>query len=369
MRIPWIFFIGLFFLSSCALPPKPAPVQPPATDPLIGKILDTRTGEFIPFTTLMDEIKAQDVVYLAEKHDNPMHHAIQQRIIKELVQSEAAPALGFEFFSIYDTSALMGFVAAGSMPHPKMAKKKPPTDSASSHGAAFQKKQEDRLRRQLDWDGQSDEMWAFYYDLLKLARKHHLPTAGLDLNSGQKKRILRNGIQALRPMEREYIFSSQYENPAYQARMKEIFKAVHCGMGREKTLERQYQTWLARNDTMARSITQLAGERRQGPVVVIVGGGHVEYDLGIVERVKAMDPQLKQMVVGLTEVARKPLPEADYLAPLELEGFEPVMPAPVLWFTQRVSNEDPCEKFKEMLKRMKEAPDSKPGKSAKPASN
>jgi hypothetical protein len=43
----------------------------------------------------------------------------------------------------------------------------------------------------------------------------------------------------------------------------------------------------------------------------------------------------------------------DYMAPLELEGFETVPPADYLWFTQRVSYADPCEEFKKSLKRMK----------------
>ncbi len=346
----------LLFLQSCVTVPAPSPkAASMPLDPLVGKRLDTETRDLIPFKTLMDRIKDQDVVYLAEKHDNPMHHAVQRRIIQELVDTGHPPIVGFEFFSYIHTPVLMRYLETGKPHPPKMKAKDPAAKSQmpKGHGAKFQKNLAKKLRTQLGWEDQSDGMWAFYLNLVNQARDNGLMAAGLDLTSAQKKRILRRGMEKISHTEKALIFTTKYENTAYEEHMKEVFKSAHCGMGSPAMLDRQYQTWLARNDTMARSITRLAKEERKGPVVVIVGGGHVRYNLGIVDRVKAMDPGLSQTVVGLVEVAPDPLEAEDYLTPLDIQGFDPVMPAPFLWFTQRVSDGDPCVKFRDMLERMK----------------
>jgi hypothetical protein len=121
---------------------------------------------------------------------------------------------------------------------------------------------------------------------------------------------------------------------------------------------RLYDTWMARNDKMALSISQLYESQSdkkspQGPILVIIGGGHTQYGLGVMDRVKAIYPGLSQVNIGLTEITRKPSDLEAYLQPLELEGFEPVPTADYLWFTQRVSYTDPCEEFKAAFKKMK----------------
>jgi uncharacterized iron-regulated protein len=327
----------LFLLQSCATAVK-KPVQP--DDPLAGKILDVRTGEVLPFSRLMADLMAHEVIYLSEKHDNPMHHAIQHRIIQHLVDTGLSPALGFEFFAVHDTPLLLSFVDSGSHDHPEKINAMIETD----------------LRQQLDWERQSDQMWQYYFDLLKLARDNSLTTAGLDLSGPQKRRITRKALAGITTFEKKQIFSTGYDNPVYAQHMKAVFTKVHCGMGNAEMLDRLYDTWTARNDTMARSITMLA-EETTAPVVVIIGNGHTEYGLGVVDRVKFLNPALSQVNLSLTEVRPKPADIADYIAPLDLEGFAPLPPADFIWLTQRVSYEDPCQTFKKSLQKMKSAQD------------
>jgi hypothetical protein len=127
--------------------------------------------------------------------------------------------------------------------------------------------------------------------------------------------------------------------------------------------ERLYDTWVARNDRMALSVVELfkavqakdhdTKGRRTGPVVIIIGGGHTEYGLGVLDRVQHLKPNITQTNLAIAEIKREPADLAEYLTPLSLEGFEPVPPADFLWFTQRVSYEDPCKKFKTALEKMK----------------
>jgi hypothetical protein len=94
-------------------------------------------------------------------------------------------------------------------------------------------------------------------------------------------------------------------------------------------------------------------KRKTGPVVIIIGAGHTEYGLGVIDRVHHLKPDIIQTNLAITEIDREPADLPHYLTPLSLEEFEPVPPADFLWFTQRVSYEDPCEKFKATLEKMK----------------
>ena len=329
-----VLFLGIPMIFACATAPK----TPFRQDPLIGKIIDTATRQPIHFNTLVDKIANYDVIYLSEKHDNPMHHAIQHRIIQHLVEKEKSPILGFEFFSMDDTPLLLNFADSGK----------------AGHSEKMEKAIEKQTRKKLNWDSQSDAMWAYYYDLLKLGRDNNLVISGLDLSSSQKRRITRKGLDGLTPIEKKLIFSSQFSNGPYETHMKSIFKAVHCGMGHDKMTSLLYDTWVARNDKMALSISQLYEKNAKGPVVVIIGGGHTEYGLGVMDRVKAINPNISQVNIGLTEITRDISDLEDYMQPLELEGFEPMPPSDFLWFTQRVSYKDPCEEFKASFKKMKQ---------------
>ncbi|MFO7990618.1 MAG: ChaN family lipoprotein [Desulfotignum sp.] len=322
----------ILLVHACATTVK-KPVRP--DDPLAGKILAARTGEILSYSRLMAQLKAHDVIYLSEKHDNPMHHVIQHRIIQHLVDEGLPPALGFEFFAVHDTPLLLSFVESGSHDHPEKVNAVIETD----------------LRQQLNWDRQPDQMWQYYFDLLKLARNNSLTAAGLDLSGPLKRRITRKSLAGITPLEKKQIFSTGYDNPVYAQHMKTVFTSVHCGMGSADMQDRLYDTWTARNDTMARSITRLAQETT-GPVVVIIGNGHTEYGLGVVDRVSFLDPALSQVNLALTEVRLEPADIADYIAPLDLKGFAPLPPADFIWLTRRVSYEDPCEAFKKSLQNM-----------------
>ncbi|WDP89245.1 MAG: ChaN family lipoprotein [Desulfobacter sp.] len=320
---------------SCATAPKAVK----RSDPLIGKIIKGTTGKEISYDHLLDALAAADVIYLSEKHDNPMHHAAQQRIISDLADSGRSPILGFEFFPVKDTPLLLNL----------MDSKK------AGHSPDIEKAVETRMRQKLGWEDQSDTMWSFYWNLLTLARDKGLTAGGLDLVPSLKRRITRKGIQGITPLEKTQIFSTGLNDPAYKTHMTGIFKNVHCGMDHGRMTDRLYDTWLARNDRMALSITELHRTRAKGtgPVVVIMGNGHTEYGLGVMDRVRHLSPDISQVNLAMTEISREPADLAAYLAPLDLQDHPPAPPGDFLWFTQRVSYEDPCLKFRKALEKMR----------------
>ena len=331
-RIALLFFSLPLVIQSCAVTSVPVKRQ----DPLIGAIIDTRTSEPVEFDTLIQRISTHDVIYLSEKHDNPDHHAMQQRVMKSLIEKGLDPLIGFEFFSMEDTPDILNFLDSAKAPHSKEMTKIVEAD----------------LRKKLGWDTQPDQMWAYYYDLLAMARNKGLEAAGLDLPETLKKRITRKGMGGITPLEQEGIFSTPRPGQAYKDYMFSIFKAVHCGMGNEQMQTKLYDTWLARNDKMALSVTRLKNHHK-GPLVVIIGGGHTEYGLGVMDRVAVLAPHFRQVNFAFREISTTPAALAEYLAPLDLEGYPKAPPADFLFFTQRVSYEDPCETFKKSMQKMK----------------
>ena len=329
---------SLFIIFTCLLLQSCATTQriKMRHDPLIGKIVNTKSTNTISFDTLIDEIKSYDVIYLSEKHDNPDHHAFQADVIQALVEQGNTPVLGFEFFSMDNTPDILNFLDSAKVAHSKKSDKIIAAD----------------LRYKLGWQNQSDEMWQFYFDLLTLARDQKLAAAGIDLSTTLKRRITRKGIDGLSALEKEQLFSTHLVDPTYKEYMMDMFKAVHCGMGNQRMQEKLYDTWMARNDKMALSITQLS-KHYKGPAVIIIGGGHTEYGLGVVDRVAAINPDLKQVNIALKEIYVEPAPLSDYLEPLSLAGYKNTPPADFIWFSQRVSYENPCDAFKAQLEKMK----------------
>jgi len=327
-----LIFCTPILIQSCALTSVPVKRQ----DPLIGAIIDARTSEPVEFDTLIQRISTHDVIYLSEKHDHPDHHAMQQRVIKNLIEKGLDTLIGFEFFSMEDTPDILNFLDSAKAPHSKEMTKIVETD----------------LRKKLGWDTQPDPMWAYYYDLLALARDKGLEAAGLDLPETLKKRITRKGMGGITPLEKEGIFSTPPPGQAYKDYMFSIFKAVHCGMGNEQMQAKLYDTWLARNDRMAQAVTKLK-HHHKGPLVVIIGGGHTEYGLGVMDRVAVLAPHLRQVNFAFREISPAPSELWEYLIPLDLEGYPKAPPADFLLFTQRVSYEDPCETFRKSMQKMK----------------
>lgn len=306
-------------------------------DPLIGKIFESEEQREVTYSDLVKKLEKQDIIYLGENHENSDHHRIQLQVITELVQLGKKPRIGFELFSRDQTGYLMTFVG-----------------SKRKHKQESQKKaEENRLRKDLGWQDRKETTWGFYFDLIALARKHELSVFGADLPKGVVRRLMRQGIAQLTPVEKEMLKSSELKDPEYQALMVEKFKAAHCGFAHKGMTEKMYQTWLERNDAMAASIVETFKSDPEQPVVMIVGSGHVEHNMGIYERVSDQLKTVRQLNIGLKEIAIKPLGLSDYFAPGKA-GKRTFLPKhELLWFTQRTSYQDPCVKFRKAFKTMK----------------
>jgi len=319
-------------LAGCVTAPVPSELPP---DPLVERIFDS-DGEELDREQLVQRMLAARVVYLGEKHDSGRHHAIQRELLEELVARGARPALGLEIFAREQTGLLMSYV----------------TWTPSPHGDGDVADADQWLRGKLGWagDDRRAETWRLYGALLQSARSHDLVSFGIDLPQSLRSRISRLGIAGLSHVERALLEPTGFADAGYQALMLDKLKAAHCGFGSEDYLGRLYDNWIARNDAMARSIVAALDDASNGPVVVIVGAGHLEDGMGVVERVAALAPGIEQLNFGMRELALEPRPLAEYLQPEQHEGREFPPAHEVTWFTAPAA--DAIDRCAEFLKAM-----------------
>ncbi|MEH6824469.1 MAG: ChaN family lipoprotein [Motiliproteus sp.] len=299
-------------------------------DPLIGKIVDGNTQAPLSYQQLLERALEADVIYLGERHDNAEHHRIQLQLLQSLIDQGLRPVVGFEFFDTAQTGYLMQY-AAGRASLMQLG-----------HGSGNPLSPEQYLRNQLGWAERSDTDWGYYFALIELAKTHQLSLFGADLPAPLKLRLSRANLDGLTAVEQQQLTMMPLVDGDYKSFMYARFRAGHCGWGMEPLLTRLYRTWQERNYRMASSVVAMSNAERQGPVVMILGGGHTEHNWAVVAQVQQQQPQLKQLNIGLQEIYIEETPLEGYLF-ADSEQWRSAGPRfDLFWFTQRQDYLDPC---------------------------
>jgi uncharacterized iron-regulated protein len=319
-------------LAACSsVPQKPA-------DPLAGRIFTSVDGTEVKEQEFMDELAKADVIYLGEKHDQPEHHRLQLQVLQSLLDRGLKPAIGLEMLSVEETSTAMIYTQG--------------TAHAPAHKADFTA--EDWLRGKLGWTGIGNANWQYYGPILVKAREHKLTVFGADLPQSLRSRISKLGKSGLSPVEAGQIIDTGLDDNNYRQFMYDRFKHAHCGWGSDDYLSRLYDNWLARNDTMAKGILQTLEEADNRPVILVVGGGHTQFNMGVYERVQHQAPDLKQVNIGFVTLAEESVPLDQYLQHSEFEGRDYGWDHQYIWLTnpRLPAAEDPCKAYLESRKAM-----------------
>ena len=318
------FFIFIFYL--CGLNSSQA-----SEDSLLETIWDIESGKVIKQEELIEHFLGAELIYLGEKHDNARQHEIQLQILEALISKGKRPSIGFEFFTIGQTSLLMNFTQPSE---PIMNIKSKDYDPESV------------LRQALGWDHRSDEEWSYYFKLIEFARDNQLPAFATDIPWGLSSRITRVGVENLHPTELSLLLDTGLNDSEYEQLMLEEFTNVHCGYRNEEMFRRMYQAWIARNDAIAQSIVNTLEANPQKPVVMIIGFGHLRHGMGIPERIAYLRPETKQINFSMIEINLEPSSLESYLPEFEINGRTFKQDFDYIWFTSRKDMEDPCKAFR-----------------------
>lgn len=289
--------------------------------PLAGKIWDVNGGAFVNERTLSGRLAASRFVLLGERHDNPDHHVLQAQTVRALIAAGRRPAVGFEMLSTDDAPAIARFLAGS----PK---------NAAGLGDA------------VNWQRAGWPEWRVYEPIAQAALDAGLPLAATNLSRAAIEALRRNGLAGLGPAIASQLKLDGGPPPATRAAMAQEIRGAHCGQAPDTMLDKMVDTQWARDARMAEALAR-AG-RRDG-AVLIAGTGHVRRDRGVPAHLARHAPGMAVASVALLEVDAQLTAPAEYAA--RWDGGR--LPFDYLWFTPRVDDVDPCEKFKQQLERLK----------------
>jgi uncharacterized iron-regulated protein len=272
----------------CLLPATlPAVAVPGATDVSVTdnqtRVLDTRT--LTDMEHLLDAIADRRVVFVGETHDHYEDHLTQLQVIEGLQQRGKDLAIGVEFFQQPYQAPIDAYLA-GEIDEPEF------------------------LRRTQYFD-----RWRFDYRLyrpiLRFAREHRISVIALNLESELTRRVGEVGIDGLNAEERARVPAQiDRTDSDYRARIKAVFDQ-HPGQA-QKAFDRFMEVQLLWDEGMAERAARYLTDHPGKTLVILAGGGHIEYGQGIPKRLLRRVPVTAATLLNASERELDPS-AADYL--------------------------------------------------------
>jgi uncharacterized iron-regulated protein len=264
-----------------------------------------------------------DFLLLGERHDNPDHHLLQAEVLRSLIAAGRRPAVGFEMFGLDDATAIADHLAAA------------PNDAAG-------------LGRAVHWNARGWPDWAMYQPIAEAALGAKLRVVPTNLPLATVRKMRSAGLAALEPPVTRALGLDRPLSESMTARLAADIRASHCGYASEESVKAMLAVQRARDAQMAQSLIAAGAP---GGAVLVAGAGHVRNDYGIPVYLSAEAAGKRVISIAFLEVDdRKPEPH-NYALPYA-DGR---LPFDYVWFTPRVDDENPCEKFKPQFERLKKA--------------
>ena len=323
-------------LGACAGGPTGAPGVPWVSEfgrdhPLTGRIWDARERRFAAPQEVVAALGRARFVLLGEKHDNADHHRIQAWLLAELIARGRKPAVAFEMFTTEQQARLDAHLAA----HPR--------DAASIGGA-------------VGWAGTGWPDWRLYQPIAQAALNGGAPILTANLPRQTVMDISWKGADSALGAERAMALGlDQALPPGSRAAMRREIIESHCNQLPEAMIDPMVAIQRARDAVMADALLRGAEMAGRDGAALITGGGHARADHGVPFYLRRRAPDAAIVSVGLAEAAAGETEPAATAG--KLDATQP--PFDFIWFTPRVDDSDPCDKFAEQLRRAKERHEKK----------
>ncbi|MFQ5989303.1 MAG: ChaN family lipoprotein [Candidatus Methylomirabilales bacterium] len=287
---------------------------------LTGRIWDVAGDRFIDQAALVERLVPNTFVLLGEKHDNPDHHQLQASLLRAMIAAGRRPAVGFEMFDIDQKPAIAQHLAAT------------PTDAVG-------------LADAVNWDRSGWPDWVLYQPIAEAALEAGLSIVATNLPRATVRTLRRKGLAAVEPGLVSRLGLDQRLAPETHAEMAAEIRHAHCGYASASTVEAMITVQRARDAQMAESLA-VAGQ--EDGAVLIAGSGHVRKDYGVPTYLALQAPGTSVVSVTFLEVTKGEIAPGAYTARLGRGR----LPFDYVWFTPRVDDLDPCEKFGKQLERL-----------------
>ncbi len=286
--------------SPSAMIEAPAATAPSYTD---GQLV-LPDGSPADEEAFLDLARNATYILVGETHDNPRHHLAQARFLTAFSRTGRLPLLGLEMLPASAQKRLDAFNAG-----------KIPLDSAG---------------RELDWQNLWGFDFALYRPVFEAACAAHVPAYGLNVplsviqairakDQNQGAELLRDGqlprrALGLPPAQTAWLPKEILAPTEAQQEMLRAFFTRHGSMagkggpGPAPSPERFLLIQSLWDSAMAERAAQIRKNTGR-PMLILAGGGHVEYGYGIAHRLRTFDPAAKILLV-MPFSESKPDPDA-----------------------------------------------------------
>jgi uncharacterized iron-regulated protein len=314
-----VAYLGAFAASGCSVTSWKSPVG--RNYPLTGRIWEVSSARFIDRQSLVSRLARADFLLLGERHDNADHHLLQAEVLRSLITVGRRPAVGFDMFGLDDATAIADHLAVA------------PNDAAG-------------LGRAVNWNTRGWPDWAMYQPIAEAALEAKLRIVATNLPLATVRRMRSDGLAALEPRVTRDLGLDRPVSESVFASMAADIRDSHCGYASEERVKAMLAIQRARDAQMAQSLIASGGS---DGVILVAGAGHVRNDYGIPVYLAAKAAGKQVISVAFLEVDKQKSEPQNY-ALLYPNGR---LPFDYVWFTPRVDDENPCEKFKSQFEQLK----------------
>lgn len=326
-----LILLVLFGVSACSVTVEKAvegSAQPSlllSDHALANKIWDVRAQEFISQQTLLERAVASEFLLLGETHDNPVHHRYQAWMIDGLQSQKRSAVVAFEMIS-RQQGMLIADKQYRSVDSLLTALKPAPTN------------------------------WQYdphYLPLFESAISAGFKILSASLDRENIRAIGSKGEQEI-PAPIKTTLDYNALSAKQEASLKKEIVGSHCGMDHAGMVSAMMLTQRVKDAVMTGSLLDSDAVDTN---VLVAGSGHTRKDWGVPKYLVQSRPDAKIVAMAWLEV----VPEADVVADYAQRWGEGVLPFDYVWFTPRTNRPDPCEQFRQHMKRREAQSEAKTG--------
>ena len=263
-----VVFIAIFLVAGCKHPESIFNL-PLGKEALRGasirvksnKLWNTEKKRTTSFDKMIDLLSGKSIVYIGEKHDNVAHHQFQLDIIKALYEKNPNLIIGMEMFQKPSQKVLDQW-ARGEIT-------------------------EDAFQDKVEWYYQWNVPYDYYKGIFNFSMEKGLPILAINISRNLLGKIMAKGIESLTEKERKLLPTLTPISEEYKHYIRRNYKG-HPGES-TPAYENFMLTQRLWDDTMAETVASIIDKSpvKNLQMIVLTGGGHIIYDLGIPKRVFA----------------------------------------------------------------------------------
>ncbi|MCP4896708.1 MAG: PDZ domain-containing protein [bacterium] len=223
-----------------------------------GSIFDTNQGRIVNLQEFVEQLSEVHVLLVGEEHTDMRQKLEQARLLEALAVSGRPVVLGMEFFNRGDQENLDGWRSG--------------------------KLSDQELISAVGWYDRGSYRFEYNKPVLDVARMHELDIVGLNVPREIVRAVNRGGLESLDETQRAQVGEiDANDSPQHKYLVSRYFGDT-VGQMPPAWLDNLYEAQCVWDAVMARSILEALPEG--GLVMVVVGSGHVAYDLGIARRLQ-----------------------------------------------------------------------------------